>query len=366
MSADHQTTQELLASWVNALARPAIVKMRAYQSARSQMTSGSARIYMDANELAASSTPELARYPDPQPAQLQRLVTALFKVPASNLFLGAGVDDAIDALLRVFCEAKYDSILITPPTYGYYAVAADIQGAEVISASLKAETFDLDEGAILRSLRPNTKLVFVCNPNNPTGNGFDSKRLFALAKTLERQALLVVDEAYIEFSGRPSLLAESERPGNLVILRTFSKAWGLAGARLGMAVADESVIALLHKVRAPYPIARPQVAAAMAELGELSADVLADRIKSVNAERDQLMRRLGELPFVQKVYPSESNFILAKVDDAPSVMQRCADSGIIIRDRSKEPGLANCVRITVGTAAENAALLSALAPGGAR
>ena len=345
------------------LARPAIVNMQAYQSARSQATSATGRIYLDANELSEGSPAELSRYPDPQPAELQGFLTKRLGVPAENLFLGAGVDDAIDALLRVFCEARQDSIVVTPPTYGYYKVAAAIQGADIIYAPLKAESFDLDEAAVIRSLTAKTKLVFVCNPNNPTGNAYDQERLLKLASEIGGRALLVVDEAYIEFTHRPSLASAAARPGNLVVLRTLSKAWGLAGVRLGAAVADPEVISLMHKVRAPYPIARPAVTAAMAELQTLTPDALAKRVAAVTSARQKLMTQLLALTCVKQVYPSESNFILIRTSNAASVMRCCAVAGIIVRDRSKDLGLADCVRISVGTEAENAALIAALSAG---
>ena len=345
------------------LARPAIVKMQAYQSARSQTMSATGQIYLDANELSEGSPAELARYPDPQPAQLQEFLMERLAIPAENLFLGAGVDDAIDALLRVFCEARQDSIVVTPPTYGYYKVAAAIQGADIINAPLKAETFDIDEAAILRGLTKNTKLVFVCNPNNPTGNAYDHERLLSLASQIGTRALLVVDEAYIEFTDRPSLVLDAARPGNLVVLRTLSKAWGLAGVRLGAAVAGSEVISLMHKVRAPYPIARPAVTAAMAELQTLTPAALEKRVAAVSSARQKLVKKLVEVRCVQKVYPSESNFVLIKVSSAASVMSRCAKAGIIVRDRSKELGLADCIRISVGTETENTALIAVLSAG---
>ncbi|MBM4253911.1 MAG: histidinol-phosphate transaminase [Deltaproteobacteria bacterium] len=342
------------------LARPAIVSMKAYESARSQMTASTAQIYMDANELAHDAQEDLARYPDPQPRELVTFVTQRFAVPQSQLFLGAGVDDAIDALLRVFCEAGQDNILITPPTYGFYSVAAAIQGCGVREAPLRGESFDLDEVQILKSLDANTKLVFVCNPNNPTGNTFSSDRLLRLAREIGERALLVVDEAYIEFSRERSLVAAVASTPNLVVLRTLSKAWGLAGVRLGSAIAGESVIKLMHKVRAPYPIARPAVAAASAALLQLSPAALTARTLAVAAERERLGARLRELDFVLKVYPSEANFILVRVKSARDVMQRTAARGIILRNRSNERGLADCVRISIGTRRDNDALLEAL------
>jgi len=344
------------------LARPAIVRMKAYQSARSQMTTSSAQIFMDANELAHEAQRDLARYPDPQPSELVDFVTSRFGVTQSQLFLGAGVDDAIDALLRVFCEAGQDNILITPPTYGFYSVSAAIQGCGVREAPLKSESFDLDEELILKTLDKNTKLIFVCNPNNPTGNTFSRERLLQLASAIGERALLVVDEAYIEFSSAASLVSSVGSVPNLVVLRTLSKAWGLAGVRLGAAMAGEGIINLMHKVRAPYPIARPAVAAASSELSKLTPKVLSERTSAVAAERDRLAGRLRELDFVVRVYPSEANFILMRVKSAGDVMRRAAARGIILRDRSGEFGLADCVRITIGTRSDNDALLEALNP----
>ena len=350
---------------IKALARPAILSMQAYQSARSHTHAGSDLVYMDANELGESTTPELSRYPEPQPRELVEDLTARFGVTPAHLFLGAGVDDAIDALVRVFCEARRDSILITPPTYGYYAVAAAIQGAEVLAAPLSPETFDVSEAKILATLRPSTKLVFLCNPNNPTGNSYQQTRLLQLAKALEGRAILVVDEAYIEFSAERSLVAEAQRVPNLVVLRTLSKAWGLAGVRLGAAVADPEIIVLMHKVRAPYPISRPAAAAGAKELARLSTDVLQVRLSRVIDERDALAAGLAKLGSVLRVFPSDANFLLIKTKDAKRFMQICSAAGFVVRDRSHEWLLQDCVRISVGSAAENLALLEALAKGGA-
>ena len=341
---------------VKALARPAILSMQAYQSARSHTHAGSNLVYMDANELGESTTPELSRYPEPQPRELVEDLTARFGVTPAHLFLGAGVDDAIDALVRVFCEARRDSILITPPTYGYYAVAAAIQGAE---------TFDFSEAEILATLRPSTKLVFLCNPNNPTGNSYQQTRVLQLAKALEGRAILVVDEAYIEFSTERSLAAAAQRVPNLAVLRTLSKAWGLAGVRLGAAVADPDIIALMHKVRAPYPISRPAAAAGAKELARLSTDVLQVRLSRVIDERNALAAGLAKLGSVLRVFPSDANFLLIKTKDAKRFMQVCSQAGFVVRDRSREWMLQDCVRISVGSAAENLALLAALAKGGA-
>jgi len=350
---------------VERLARPAIISMQAYQSARSQMDGGGDSIYLDANEWGESDTPELSRYPNPQPPELVRELTTRFDITPEHLFLGAGVDDAIDALVRVFCEAGQDSILITPPTYGYYAVAAAIQGAEVLAAPLSAGSFEVSEALILSKLRPSTKLVFICNPNNPTGNSYQSQRWVKLAQALSPGALLVVDEAYIEFSAQPSLVREAARPGNLVVLRTLSKAWGMAGVRLGAAVADPEVIKLMHKVRAPYPICRPAATAGAAELARLRPAILAARIARVTAERSKLAAGLAKLSLVEQVFASDANFLLIKTKDAARFMQICQRAGFTVRDRSREFLLADCVRISVGAPAENLALLAALNQGGA-
>lgn len=360
---------------IAALARPAIVAMRGYVSARSIVGAATAKTYLDANELGGDLDGKLNRYPEPQPHDVSRLLCDRLDLGdgGERLFIGAGVDDAIDALLRVFCEAGDDAIVITPPTYGYYAVAAAIQGAVVREAPLGPATaerpFDLNEAEILRLVHDDrhgrVKLVFVCSPNNPTGGGFDPGRLLELAAAIRGQALLVVDEAYIEFSARASLVPAAGRTApNLVVLRTLSKAWGLAGVRLGVAVAAPEVVRLMHKVRAPYPIARPAAAAAVTALSELTPARLGERVLALGAERQRLVTALGALPLVTRVYPSEANFLLVEVRSVADFLERCTAAGVVVRDRSFEPGLARCIRISVGTAAENVALLAALGAGG--
>ena len=361
-----------LPPWLASLAREAVVKLAPYSSARSLVGDESDLIYLDANELGGfdgESAELLARrYPEPQPRALAAALASRYGVGTERLFMGAGADDAIEALIRVCCEARRDSILVTPPTYGYYQVAAAIQGAGVRRAPLVGRGFDLDERRILALAGSGAKLVFVCSPNNPTGNAFPPERLLELAKALIGRALLVVDEAYIEFSRFGSLAAKAgtEAP-NLVVLRTLSKAYGLAGLRLGAAIAHPAVVELLHKVRAPYPISRPAAVAGAGALAALPPAAIASRVARVGQAREELAAALSQHALVQAVFPSEANFLLVETTDGDAFMARCRQGGVIVRDRRGEPGLAGCIRVSVGSPLENAALLRALdSPGSAQ
>ncbi|MBN1114335.1 MAG: histidinol-phosphate transaminase [Oligoflexia bacterium] len=351
------------------LARKNIVDMKAYSSARSIVTK--ADVFMDANENPLE--PELDilgdtcinRYPEPQPEEIKKGISSLYKTKIENIFMGRGSDDAIDALVRVFCEAGRDSIAICPPTYGMYEIAAQIQGAETIKIPSTAD-FDIKPENILKNINNNTKLVFLCSPNNPTGNLLNRNSILELCKKLENRALVIVDEAYIEFAGNTSSLVDyTESNVNLVVMRTFSKAFSLAGARFGVAIANRDVVSLLNKVRAPYPISTPSIIVIKKMLEYIMSDegskAVKNRIKTIIKNRNSLMEKTGKLPFVEKVFRTDANFFVIKVDDAKGLVAFCREQGIIIRDRSNEPGLENCVRITTGTEEENNKLIKCFA-----
>jgi histidinol dehydrogenase len=350
-------------AWLTALARPAVRTMSAYVSARS--TIASAPILLDANEspwTPLEGRPGLNRYPSPQPADLVARLAALYDVPPERLVIGRGTDDVIDWLLRAFCEAREDGIVICPPTYGVYAVSAALQGATVREVPLGAAPgFAVDPDAVLAAVRPSDKLVFICSPNNPTGRIVPDETVLRLARALDGRALLVLDEAYVEFAESATGLARlaGELPG-LVVLRTLSKAYGLAGARCGVGIVHPAVAAILHKVRAPYPLARPAVEAVLEALGEQGTAKARQRVASTVAERKRLAAALARLPVVLAVFPSDANFLLARVADAARVMSACREAGIIVRDRGKELGLGGCVRITVGSPEESDRLLEVL------
>lgn len=342
---------------VTSLARRAVLDLKAYKSARSLTTQG--EVFLDANE--SPWRPEgiewdVQRYPEPQPAKLLAKLSEIYGVPTDYLMVGRGTDDAIDVLVRTFCEAGRDEILICPPTYGVYEIAAQIQGAKVLKVvTSENDHFAISEKNILASVTPQTKLVFVCTPNNPTGNVVPLATIESLAKKLMGKALLVVDEAYIEFANSPSSTVLIDRFPNIVVLRTLSKAYGLAGARCGTAISHPEVTKLLQKVRAPYPLSAPTVRLVLKALENTT-----NRLTEILEERKRIAEELQFSNFIQLIFPSDSNFILFKCKNAAQLMETARSHGIILRDRSGEPGLENCIRITVGTKEENDAFLKVL------
>lgn len=342
------------------LLRPAIRELQAYKSARSLGMTGS--VFLDANESPWAPTvgSDLNRYPDPQPPKLMARLAELYGVRVENLVAGRGSDDAIDFLVRAFCEAGQDAILICPPTYGVYEVAANIQGAEVRRLPTSAENdFALDPERVIAAWTSATKIVFVCSPNNPTGNLVPAETIAAIASGLEDKALVVVDEAYIEFAKAPSFTTRLADHPNVVVLRTLSKAWALAGARLGVAIGHPDLIAVLQKVRAPYPIPAPAAQAVQKAIDERGLAACQDRVAKLVAERERVATELAKIDSIEKVFPSDANFLLLRAREGAQVMQRCLDRGIVVRDRNSE--IVRGVRITIGSPAENDLLLAAIA-----
>ncbi|MBX7099109.1 MAG: histidinol dehydrogenase [Myxococcaceae bacterium] len=342
-------------------AREAVRAMTAYTSARS--TTLSAPVLLDANENPESPVPGAAlnRYPAPQPPALVNALAAHYGVRPEQLVVGRGSDDVIDWLVRGFCEANRDAIVITPPTYGVYGVAAKLQGAGIVEVPLAVDRdFAVDVPKVTAALDAKTTLLFICSPNNPTATVVPLPVLESLATAMAKHGLLVVDEAYLEFSTAPSATALLARHRNVVVLRTLSKAYGLAGARCGVGLGDAEVIALLQKIRAPYPLPAPAVDAVLPLLTPEGHARAKASVARILAERARLVQRLQALPGVDRVYPSDANFVVARVRDAAATMRACREAGVIIRDRSHEPGLARCVRISVGTPQENDLLLKAM------
>lgn len=338
---------------VLSLVRPEIRALAPYSSARKESKGG--RVWLDANEnpeTPSARKPFLNRYPDPQPADLLEKIAALYGVSPAQALVTRGSDEGIDLLLRTFCSAGQDAILITPPTYGMYVVAAGIQHAAVVTVPLIRErNFALDAGAVLRALTPATKLVFLCSPNNPTGGLLDRAAVLEVVRGAAGRAVVVVDEAYVDFSGQPSLAAEIPANPNLVVLRTLSKAFGLAGARVGTTIADPAVIAILQKVIAPYPVPTPVLVAALAALTPDGFAAAKQSIATLVAERARLAAALAKLPAVRKVWPSDANYLLVEVADSAKAMALARSAGVIWRDRGKD--VPNTIRISIGTAAEN-------------
>ena len=348
------------ADQVLALVRPDILALAPYSSARKESKGG--RVWLDANEnpeTPAAHKPLLNRYPEPQPSDLLARLAGLYAVSPAQALITRGSDEGIDLLLRTFCRAGQDSILITPPTYGMYVVAAGIQGAKTVRVPLiREKNFALDADAVLRAVTPDVKLVFLCSPNNPTGGLLDRAAVLSVVRVLAGRAVVVADEAYVDFSGQPSLAAEIPANPNLVVLRTLSKAYGLAGARVGTTIADPAVIAVLQKVIAPYPVPAPVLTAALAVLTPEGIAAAQASVRQLVAERERLLAALPRLASVKRVWPSDANYLLVEVADAARAMAAGRAAGVIWRDRSKD--VPNTIRLTVGTAEENNQTLEVL------
>ena len=343
------------------LARADIRAMQPYSSARMEASGG--RILLNANESAwlpfGDDGSGCNRYPDPQPAMLVDTLARLYGVKPEQLLVGRGSDEAIDLLVRAFCRAGQDAILIQPPTFGMYSVCARIQGAAVIEVPL-AQDFRLDVDAVLAAMTPAVKLVFVCTPNNPTGQAIAAAEVERLAQALVGRALLVIDEAYVEFADAPSLAALVDRHEHVAILRTLSKAWALAGARIGSLLANAEVIALLRRIMPPYPLPLPCVAAALTALSDAGQEAAHGHVTLVRDERERLRSALAAIAGVRQVLPSQANFLAVRFDDAGAVYRRLLEAGIVVRDVRRYPHLGDALRITVGTPEENARVLSVL------
>ena len=337
---------------VQHLIRSNIQKMTAYSSARSEFK-GKARIFLDANESPFDT--RLNRYPDPLQWRLKERIRELKGIEVENIFLGNGSDEAIDLLIRIFCEPREDAIMIFPPTYGMYRVSAAVSDVEVQEVLL-TEDYELDVKAILKAVQTNTKLMFVCSPNNPTGNSFDLRTMEMLVENFG--GIVVVDEAYIDFAGQESCLSLLKEYQNLVVMQTFSKAWGLAGIRLGMAFAAKEIIDVLNKVKPPYNVNKLTQNTALNALQNI------DRYKrqrnTILHQRNVLSQELKGFDFVEKIHPSDANFLLVKVKAPQKLYDYLAAKGIIVRNRSKVVLCEGCLRITVGTEEQNEELLEAL------
>ncbi|HEV2540341.1 MAG TPA: histidinol-phosphate transaminase [Frateuria sp.] len=344
------------------LARAEIRALVPYSSARMEAAGG--EVLLNANESPwapfGDEGLDCHRYPDPQPAALLDRLAALYGVRAGQVLVGRGSDEAIDLLVRAFCRAGQDAILVQPPTFGMYAVCARIQHAAVVEVPLAAG-FALDVDAVLAALTPAVKLVFVCAPNNPSGAGVALQQVERLARQLAGRALLVVDEAYAEFADEAGAATLLDRYEHLVVLRTLSKAWALAGARIGCLLANPAVVALLRRILPPYPVPRPCLAAALRALSAEGQAAARARIATVRAERLRMAAALHGLPGVRAVLPSQANFLAVRFDDADGAFRRLLGAGIVVRDVRRYTGLHDALRITVGTPAQNDRVLAVLA-----
>ncbi|WEN13415.1 histidinol-phosphate transaminase [Rhodanobacter sp. AS-Z3] len=343
------------------LARAEIRAMQPYSSARMEASGG--KVFLNANESAWAPVGDdglgCNRYPEPQPAALIEALATLYGVRREQLLVGRGSDEAIDLLVRAFCRAGEDAILIQPPTFGMYAVCAKIQNAGVIEVGLNADA-TLDVDAVLAAVTPAVKLVFICTPNNPTGQLVPRESIERLAEALAGRALLIVDEAYVEFAEVASVSDLIDRYENLAVLRTLSKAWALAGARIGSLLANAEVIALLRRIMPPYPLPLPCVHAALLGLSGWGQANAREHLATIRAERTRLSKALMQLPGVREVLPSHANFLAVRFDDAGAAYQRLLAAGVLVRDVRRYPNLGDALRITIGTPAENEQMLTAL------
>ncbi|HET8555296.1 MAG TPA: histidinol-phosphate transaminase [Rhodanobacteraceae bacterium] len=340
------------------LARPEIRALTPYSSAR--MEAGAAAVMLNANESPWPARSGLNRYPEPQPLELCKRLADLYGVGDDQILLGRGSDEAMDLLVRAFCRPGLDAIAICPPTFGMYAVCASVQGAGIVRIPLD-DRFALDADAVLEACTQAVKLLFLCSPNNPTGGVIARETIEYLAKALADRTLVIVDEAYIEFADTPSVADLLARHSNLAVLRTLSKAWALAGARIGALLADAGVIELLRRIMPPYPLPTPCVRVALDAFDDDGEQRMLERVAVIRNERERLREALRGMQGVREVLPSQANFLVVRLDDAQAVYRRLVGQGIVVRDITRYPGLDDALRISIGTPAENTRLLTALA-----
>lgn len=333
------------------LVRPCIARLTPYSTARDDYQ-GELGVFLDANESPYENG--YNRYPDPHQAALKALISPMKGLPAENIFLGNGSDEAIDLVFRVFCEPRVDNVVAIAPSYGMYTVAAAINDVAVREVPLGPE-FSLPKAELLAAADAHTKALFLCSPNNPTGNAFAREDLLELVEAFE--GIVAVDEAYIDFSSVPSLAAEVRRYPNLIVLQTMSKARGMAGLRLGLALADAPIIRLMSMVKYPYNINE----AAQRLVADLLRQPIDDQVACIVQQRGVVAERLRALPVVERVYPSDANFLLVKVRDADAAYEHLVQRGIIVRNRNRVLQCAGCLRITVGLPEENEKMLQSLA-----
>ncbi|HML64084.1 MAG TPA: histidinol-phosphate transaminase [Dysgonomonas sp.] len=334
------------------LVRKNVWNMKPYSSARDEFK-GEASVFLDANENPLND--KYNRYPDPLQWSLKQKIAKVKNIAPENIFLGNGSDEPIDLVIRVFCEPRIDNIVAVDPTYGMYQVCAEVNDIEYRKVLLN-ENFDLDAQKLLEKTDRNTKLIFLCSPNNPTGNLLSREEI---KKVLDSFAgIVVLDEAYIDFASEATWLNDLEKYPNLIILQTFSKAWGLAAVRLGMAFASAEIIKLFNKVKYPYNVNILTQNFVGDELDKL--ELRKQWIATLLEGRNYLINELPKLPFVEKIYPTDANFILVKVEDANSLYKQLADKGVIVRNRNSVSLCAGCLRITVGTDKENEMLIKTL------
>ncbi len=344
---------------LNKLVRENIKDMVPYSSARDEFH-GEAKIFIDANEnsLGSPLIKWYNRYPDPHQQKLKEKISAIKGIAPEHIFLGNGSDEAIDILFRAFCEPGRDNVIVCPPTYGMYEVSARINNIAVKKVQL-TPNFQLNLEGLEEAIDPFTKIIWLCSPNNPSGNALYREDIEMVLNNFD--GIVVIDEAYINFSRQRSFIPDLIDYPNLVILQTLSKAWGLAALRVGMAFSSAGIIDIMNKIKPPYNINEPSQELASQALDEV--EQVNDMIRIIVSERNRLETELKTILIIEKIYPSDANFLLVKVDQARKVYEYLLEKGIVVRDRSTTPGCTGCLRITVGTPKENDILLSALRAG---
>lgn len=334
---------------LNSLIRPNILELKPYRSARDDFNSG---ILLDANENSFGAPFEddldLNRYPMPYQEELRTTVADFRGVETQNVFVGVGSDEAIDLLFRIFCQPGKDKVLILPPTYGMYKVSAAINDISVDEILLTPD-FQIRVNETLNAVTENTKIIFLCSPNNPTANNLKKEDISSIIDNFN--GIVVVDEAYIDFSEQDSLVKDVLEKNNLVVLQTMSKSFGLAGIRLGIAMADPEIINYMMKVKAPYNVNKLTSQVALKGFDNISA--MKAKVKLIKSEREKVAMRLNAIPQIEKVFSSDANFLVFRIPEALTLYQKIAAEGVIIRYRGNEPHCENCLRLTIGTPAEN-------------
>ncbi|MDW5288422.1 histidinol-phosphate transaminase [Formosa sp. PL04] len=339
---------------VQDLLRPSIKALKAYSSARDEFQEETSNmVFLDANENPFNNG--VNRYPDPHQNEVKDILSEIKNVSKSNILLGNGSDEVLDLLIRAFCEPNKDNIIILPPTYGMYEVLANLNAVET-KKILLSKDFQPEGDQILDEADAHSKILFLCSPNNPSGNSFKDYEVETLLKKFE--GIVVIDEAYIDFSTQDSWLDRLEEFPNLVITQTLSKAYGMAGLRLGICYASEEIISVLNTIKPPYNINVLTQNKAVELLKQ--PDVISDEIDSILIERSKLISELKSVAYIKKIYPSDTNFVLVKVDDATKRYNQLIKEGVVIRNRTTQPLCENCLRLTVGTPSENKTLITAL------
>ena len=341
---------------LNSLVRENIKNLQPYSAARHEFT-GIASIFLDANENAYGSPTDekYNRYPDPLQLELKTAIAKIKGVKTENIFIGNGSDEVIDIAYRTFCTPQKDNVIICPPTYGMYKVSANINDVAIKTVNLTTD-FQLNTEGIIRETDSNTKLLFICSPNNPTGNNMNRADIIYLLENFS--GIIIIDEAYINFSKQNSFIEELSAYPNLILMQTLSKAWGLAALRVGICFASEAIINIFNKVKPPYNINEASQQIALQALQ--NTEKVNNWVEEINIEKEILTTELLQFTFVKKIYPSNANFILVKMEDGDDVYQHLTKNEIVVRNRNKELQCENCLRITIGTKIENEKLISTL------